>query len=116
MGTWIEISPAVPAPYHTLCRSLRGNVDRNITMFPIIFVSVSRSLRGNVDRNLKKLMLLFSGSSRSLRGNVDRNVRKRRSRRYEIYRRSLRGNVDRNLLEEVELLICIMSFPTWERG
>ena len=78
------------------CRSLRGNVDRNIfqgmtdtgKLVVVPYVGtwiemspgssnskaiVGRSLRGNVDRNLLRLPWPCTMWSRSLRGNVDRN-------------------------------------------
>ena len=78
-----------------VCRSLRGNVDRNTSTTSMRLASSGRSLRGNVDRNAAKHItsaitsvvpyvgtwieisnihwLLNHQHCRSLRGNVDRN-------------------------------------------
>ena len=73
MGTWIEIKVAVQDGVKEAGRSLRGNVDRNISIVTELSVVSCRSLRGNVDRNLIDTNIGKESWSRSLRGNVDRN-------------------------------------------
>ena len=56
------------------CRSLRGNVDRNVYSQHAVRRNGGRSLRGNVDRNQNRVNMSSAGNRRrSLRGNVDRN-------------------------------------------
>mgnify|MGYP005761234151 CR=1 FL=1 len=76
-----------------ICRSLRGNVDRNDEDDEIAEVIEGRSLRGNVDRNATQRLYEKDARGRSLRGNVDRNVL----------------DVDSDGVRQ-------LSFPTWERG
>ena len=73
VGTWIEIKVAVQDGVKEAGRSLRGNVDRNISIVTELSVVSCRSLRGNVDRNLIDTNIGKESWSRSLRGNVDRN-------------------------------------------
>ena len=52
VGTWIEIAQLICLSMSVSCRSLRGNVDRNNEINPVLLLHLlRRSLRGNVDRN-----------------------------------------------------------------
>ena len=73
MGTWIEIYLRWVEGRRILCRSLRGNVDRNLKSGRMAMLLFRRSLRGNVDRNNVGQLIPFDVIGRSLRGNVDRN-------------------------------------------
>ena len=75
-----------------------------------------RSLRGNVDRNLSFLAMLLLTQRRSLRGNVDRNIDRVIGQYESSNGRSLRGNVDRNGFSLTIGGSVTLSFPTWERG
>ena len=54
VGTWIEMNYVRLYDDEVEGRSLRGNVDRNLTCQMPIQLFQRRSLRGNVDRNLPR--------------------------------------------------------------
>ena len=93
MGTWIEIRNTIPFTHPAQCRSLRGNVDRNlhgVLSFSGIFVVPYVGTWIEMVPTFRRKMLLM--------------------------RRSLRGNVDRNADKINKLNAKYQSFPTWERG
>ena len=98
------------------CRSLRGNVDRNVLDAHISVIRIRRSLRGNVDRNTggyvtedEIVVVPYVGTWIEIKNELDHLDK-------EYTSRSLRGNVDRNYQKYNKDVEMIASFPTWERG
>ena len=94
VGTWIEIRFARFVQVEAACRSLRGNVDRNVDFLHGILSFTGRSLRGNVDRNL------LQSRSEPLNSSVVPYV----------------GTWIEMETAEVNIRSIYPSFPTWERG
>ena len=118
-------------------RSLRGNVDRNVTCtaeiegFTVVpYVGTWIEMIGSDDGSLQLtvvpyvgtwieicLALIFSYSLKVV-PYVGTWIEIAHGRTCEVCResRSLRGNVDRNVLSLSYLPQVHQSFPTWERG
>ena len=90
-------------------------MDRNEYIWEQFYTSIRRSLRGNVDRNISPVTIPPIATCRSLRGNVDRN-RQALPVSVLLRRRSLRGNVDRNTkssLKSGDLIVVVPYVGTW---
>ena len=115
VGTWIEMSHLTKVTSCDLCRSLRGNVDRNGQNRLHSQDCSGRSLRGNVDRNFSPPLSPPFSFCRSLRGNVDRNlIQDIEAERALIVVPYVGTWIEMKFVREMAQKG--MSFPTWERG